>query len=97
MPSTNMGKWAGWLLALALACFALFFGFVMAGQRGGDTFFSNLTLTVPILISALAAIAGGVVGVIARRHDDRSILVKSAIFVGAIVVLWIAAEIAFPH
>jgi drug/metabolite transporter (DMT)-like permease len=97
MPSTNMGKWAGWLLVLALACFALFFGFVMAGQRGGDTFFSNLTLTIPILISALAAIAGGIVGVVARRNDDRSIVVRLAIFVGAVVVMWIAAEIAFPH
>lgn len=97
MPSTHTGKWAGWLLALALACFALFFGLVMAGQRGGDTFFSNLALTVPILISALAAIAGGVVGVMARRHNDRSIIVKLAILVGAVVVLWVAAEIAFPH
>ena len=97
MPSTNMGKWAGWLLTLAMACFALFFGFVMAGQRGGDTFFSNLTLTIPILISALAAISGGVVGVVARRREDRSIVVKLAIFIGAVVVLWIAAEIAFPH
>ena len=97
MPSTDLGKWAGGLLVLALACFAAFFGFVMAGQRGGDTFFSNLTLTIPILISALAAIAGGVVGVMARRHDDRSIVVKLAVFIGAVVVLWIAAEIAFPH
>ena len=97
MPSTDMGKWAGGLLALALACFALFFGFVMAGQRGGDTFFSNLTLTVPILLSGLAAIAGGVTGIVARRHDDRSIVVRLAIFTGAVVVLWTAAEIAFPH
>ncbi len=97
MPSTDMGKWAGWMLVVALACFALFFGFVMAGQRGGDTFFSNLALTVPILLSGLAAIAGGVTGIVARRHDDRSIVVKLAIFTGAVVVLWTAAEIAFPH
>lgn len=97
MPSTDVGKWAGWLLVLALACFALFFGFVMAGQRGGDTFFSNLTLTIPILVSGLAAIAGGVTGVVARRRKDHSLVVKLAILVGAVVVLWTAAEIAFPH
>lgn len=97
MPSTDMGKWAGWLLILALACFALFFGFVMAGHRGGDTFFSNLTLTIPVLVSAVAAIAGGVLGVVARRRKDHSLIVKLAIFVGAVVALWTAAEIAFPH
>ena len=97
MPSTGMGRWAGWLLVLALACFALFFGLVMAGQRGGDTFFSNLALTIPVLVSAVAAIGGGVAGVVARRHNDSSIVVKLAIFVGAVVVMWIAAEIAFPH
>ena len=97
MPSTDMGKWAGWLLVLALGCFALFFGFVLAGQRGGDTLFSNLTLTIPILVSALAAIAGGVTGVMARRRHDRSLVVKLAMFVGAAATLWIVAEIAFPH
>lgn len=97
MPSTDMGKRAGWLLVVALGCFALFFGLVMAGQRGGDNFFSNLTLTIPVLVSALAAIAGGVTGVVARRRKDHSLVVKLAIFVGAVVALWIAAEIAFPH
>ncbi len=97
MPSTDMGKWAGRLLLVALACFALFFGFVTAGQRGGDNFFSNLTLTIPVLASAVAAVAGGITGVVARRRKDRSIVVKLAIFVGAVVVLWSAAEVAFPH
>ena len=97
MPTTKMGSWAAGLLVLALACFVLFFGLVMAGQRGGESFFSNLVLTIPILISALAAFAGGVTGVIARRRKDHSIVVKLAILVGAVVVLWVATEIAFPH
>jgi hypothetical protein len=84
-------------LGLAVLCFAGFFGLVMAGQRGGDTFFSNPALSVPILTAAVAAVAAGVCGVVARRAGDRSLLLVAAIVVGAVVLFWTGAEIAFPH
>ena len=97
MPSTIFGKWAGWLLGLFAGLLALFFGLVAAGQRGGETFFSNPVLTIPMLGAAISAIAGGVLGVYAVRQRDRSVVVIVAILVGLFVLLWTAAEIAFPH
>jgi hypothetical protein len=97
MPSTIFGKWAGWLVGLFVALLALFFGLVEAGQRGGETIFSNLALAIPGLGAAAAAIAGGVLGVFALKHRDRSVVVILAILVGLFVVFWTAAELAFPH
>ena len=97
MPSTDQGWWSAGLLGLAVLCFAGFFGLVMAGQRGGDTFFSNPALSIPILSAAVAAVAAGVCGVLARRAGDRSLIPVAGIVVGTLVLLWIAAEIAFPH
>jgi hypothetical protein len=85
------------LLLLAAALFALFFGFVATGERGGETFFSNPALALPISGAAIVAVAAGGTAIAARRRGDRSLLVTVAIGVGTVVVLWIAAEIAFPH
>jgi Na+-driven multidrug efflux pump len=97
MPSTIFGKWAGWLLGLFVALLALFSGLVAAGQRGGETFFSNLTLTIPGLAAAASAIAGGALGALALKHRDRSVVVILAILVGMLVLFWTTAEIVSPH
>ena len=97
MPSTSFGKWAGWLLGLFAALLALFLGLVAAGQRGGETFFSNLVLTVPMLGALVSAIASGVLGVVALRHRDRSVVVFVAVLVGLFVLVYSIAEFAFPH
>ena len=97
MPSTNYGKWAGWLLGGFVALLALFFGLVEAGQRGGETFFSNPLLTVPMLGAAVSAITGGVLGAVALKHRDRSPIVFLSIVVGLFVLVFTVAEFAFPH
>jgi mannitol-specific phosphotransferase system IIBC component len=97
MPSTNSGKWAGLLLGLFVVLLGLFLALVASGQRGGDTLFTNLALTIPGIGAALSAIAGGVLGVYALTRRDRSILVILAVLVGAAVLFWTTAEILFPH
>jgi hypothetical protein len=97
MPSTVFGKWAGWLLALFVALLSVFFGLVEAGQRGGETLFSNLALAIPMLGAATSAIVGGVLGTYALKQHDRSLVVIVTVLVGAFVLLWTATEILFPH
>jgi len=78
--------------------FGLFYLFVASGQRGGATFFSNLWLTVPILLAAISGVSAfftGITGVIKSR--ERSILVYLAMLIGLIVLLYCLAEIVFPH
>ncbi len=97
MPSTTLGKWAGRLLLLSVALLAAFVGLVVSGQRGGDTFFSNLPLAMTMLAAAAAAVAAGGCGVGALRRHDRSVVVVLSVISGTTVILWTAAELVFPH
>lgn len=48
---TRLGKWSAGLI-LAFALFIIVFQiFVAYGERGGDSIFSNLKLTIPMLLA----------------------------------------------
>ena len=97
MSSTRVGRTSGRLLALSGGLFATFAVLVASGQRGGDTFFSNVPLAATMLGAAASAIAAGVAGVVAVRKHDRTPAVIAAIVVGTVVALWTVGEIALPH
>ena len=98
MPRTKLGKWSVGLIGVFFICLLLFYALVISGQRGGESFFSNLALTIPMLIAGVCGIAALAVGLIAIiRHRERSALVYLAVVIGALVTLWIAAEFIFPH
>lgn len=98
VPSTLPGRWSAGLLAASLLCFVFFFVLVMSGQRGGDTFFSNLWLSGTILPAAALAIAAGAVGLAAAIRDgERSLVVGIAIIYGFLVLMFTVGEVAFPH
>ena len=92
LPQTRPG---GWALALDLGFFAfmmIFFAFVAWGERG-DTFFSNLRLTVPILLAGVAAIAGGGAALVAIfLRGERSVFSLGGLLLGAFVLFWVVAE-----
>jgi len=98
LPQSALGKWSVGLLAAFAVFFAAFGLLVASGQRGGETFFSNLALTIPILLagtSGVLAFVTGLIGVI--RNRERSILVFLAMLVGFLVLLFCVGEIMFPH
>ena len=66
-PQTSLGKRAVALIAASFVLFIAFFAFVASGQRGGESFFSNLWLSATILPAAGLAIAGGAVGLYEYR------------------------------
>ena len=98
MSRTKFGKWSVSLISAFFVLILVFYGFIIAGQRGGETFFSNLTLAIPMLLAGACAVAAFVVGLNAMiRQRERSVLVYVAVVIGALITLWIAAEILFPH
>ena len=97
-PKTNLGKWSAWLI-VAFAVSMTSFGILVAsGQRGGDTFFSNPILTIPVLIAATSGIAAFITGIISIvRRKERSISVYVAVAFGLITLVFVLGEIIFPH
>ena len=97
-PTTKLGRYSAWLIV----AFAVFFGSLQAliasGQRGGDTFFSNLVLAIPGLLAATAGIAAFVTGLISiTKRKERAVAVYLAVAIGFVVLTFVIAEIAFPH
>ncbi len=97
-PRSTHSRYAVRLLAASLGALGVFSALVAAGQRGGDTFFSNLWLTVPFLAAALAGLGGGTAATLAIVKDrDRSLGVVVALVWGLIVLFFTGGELIFPH
>lgn len=98
MPQTRLGQWSVRLAGLFFAFFLVFWVFIMLGEKGGDTFFSNPLLTVPMLLAAISAILGFFVGIMGIMRDrERSILTFLSTGIGLIVGLFSLAEVLLPH
>jgi len=97
-PRTRLGKRSAWLL-IALAVFMGVFRInVLLGQRGGDTFFSNPSLAIPILLAGISGIVAFITGLISMiREKERSISVYLALAIGLIVLTIALAQIVSPH
>ena len=68
------------------------------GQRGGDTFFSNLNLTIPMLAAWASGVASFVLGLIAIiKAKSRSVLVFIVTLLCALTTMYGILEVAFPH
>ena len=97
-PETKLGKWSVWLIIAMAALVGVFFIFIALGERGGDTFFSNLYLTIPMMCAGISGIASFVTGLIGIIKDrDFSVLIFVPTIIGFLVLLYIIAEFAFPH
>ncbi len=97
-PSTFLGSWSIRLIVFSLLVFIVFYSLVASGQRGGDTFFSNLALAITMLIAAILAVSSfstGIIGII--RNRERAIFVYISTVIGFFVLLYGLAEIIFPH
>jgi len=98
MPHTKMGKWSVGLIGAFIVLMLIFYGFIIAGQRGGQYFFDNLYLTIPFVLAGACGVASFTVGLMAIiKQRERSALTYVAVVIGALVTLWIAAELIFPH
>ena len=76
----------------------VFFLVIKAGYRGGDTFFSNPPLAIPISISAMCGITSFITGVISIvKQKERSIFVFLSTFLGLFVLYFVLGEILYPH
>ncbi len=98
MPKTSLGKWSVGLILIFFLLFATFQLLVASGQRGGATFFSNLVLTIPILLAGISGVLAfftGIAGIV--KSAERSVLVFLAAAMGLFIVVFWLGEILSPH
>jgi len=98
MPRTVLGRWSVGLIAAFFFFLAVFVIIAAAGAQGGDTFFSNLALALPVLLAAICGVSSFITGIIAIIvSKERAILVMLASVLGFNVLLFGLGEILFPH
>lgn len=97
-PKSSLGKWSVGLIIVFFAFMGVFFVLVRLGERGGEKFFSNLKLTVPVLIAAVAGIGSFFTGLVSIIKSKKcSVLVGLSTLMGLFILFWTLCEILFPH
>jgi hypothetical protein len=83
LPKTAMGKWS---VALSIAFIVLIWAKI------------EDSMPVPTFAIAVLGLAGSILAVTAvLKKKDRSVTFLLPILVGLVLVVWVAAELAFPH
>lgn len=97
MPKTKLGQWS-----VVCAVFFLFFMvlaqvIVSSGQSGGENFFSNLYISIPMALAGLSVVLAFFFGLIAIiKSKERSPLVFIAALIGFLALGFIVGEIFGP-
>ena len=97
MPKTKLGKWSVLCLGLFFVFFILAQIIVASGQEGGETFFSNLYISIPMTLTALSGVLAfflGIIGII--KSKERSPLVFIAALIGLLILGFAAGELLGP-
>ena len=98
MPKTKYGKWSVGLILGFILFLTVFFFVVKAGYRGGDTFFSNPLLAIPISISGACGIMSFITGVISIfKQKERNVFVFLSTLLGLFVLYFVLGEVLTPH
>jgi len=83
LPKTKLGKWA---VGLSIVFIIL----ILAKMQG--------SIPIPTFAIAAFGLAGFILSIVAIfKSKDRSILNLLPLLVGLLILLWIAAELIFPH
>jgi hypothetical protein len=99
LPKTKLGKWSAGLVVLFFLLLATGMTVVSVfKQEGGETFFDNLWISIPMLSAGAAAIAAFVTGIISIwKSKERSALVFVVSLIGLLVLWFVLGEILVPH
>ena len=99
LPKTLLGKWSvGLIIAFFLLLGTGMFVVQGLGQTGGETFFDNLWISIPMLSAGASAIAAFLTGIISIVKDkERATTVFAAALIGLLVSLFVFGEFISPH
>ena len=105
MPLTTAGRWslaAAVVMPLLFVLGTSFTNSLYPSVPAGDTMLADIAARPALALTMLAGMAAGIMALIAGlvaiiRHKERAVLVYISSAVGALLVLFLAGEILFPH
>ena len=105
MPKTTLGKWSLILIVLMPILFVIGSTFVdtlYSSVSAGDTLLNDIAARPALALTMLTGFACGIAAFITGllaiiKEKERSILVYVSCLIGALVVVFLIFEIAFPH
>ena len=105
LPITTLGKWSiGLIIAMPLLFFigSSFTNTLYQDVPSGDTILKDIAGRPALALTMLAGMACGIsafiTGLLAIiRKQDNAVLVYASTVIGALLILFLATEILFPH
>jgi len=103
-PKSNLGKWSIGLIIIVPILFYIGMSFVSFYESvsAGETILHDIVVRPRVALSMLGGFFSGIVaffcgvfGII--RKKDYSVFVFISTILGFFVLLWVIAEILFPH
>ena len=97
-PKTRLGRFSVGLISAFFLLFILVQLLIASGQRGGETFFDNLWLSIPVLVEAICGILAFFTGIISIfRKKERAVFLFLSTLIGFLILLFIVGEILGPE
>lgn len=105
VPQTTLGKWSVGLIVVMPVLFVIgtsLANSLYASVPAGGTILADITARPALALTMLAGMAAGIaafiVGLLALvRKQEKALLVYASTVVGALLMVFLAGEIAFPH
>ena len=105
LPKTQLGKWSlGLIIAMPLLFIigSLFTNSLYPSVPAGDTILADIAARPALALTMLAGMLSGILALITSiwaitRQKERAVLVYISSLIGALLVLFLIAEILFPH
>lgn len=95
-PSTEIGRRAAWLCAAVVGLWAVDGALAALGASDwGDA--ARLVLALSSALGMVVAVLALVLTVRALRKGDRSIVLLWPLVLGALALMFVVGELAFPH
>ncbi len=105
MPRSNPGKWSVWLIVVMPILFVI--GSSLASSMydsvaAGGTILADISARPVLALTMLAGMAVGISGFITGllaiiKHKEKAFLVYLSTLIGGLFVIYLIAELAFPH
>jgi hypothetical protein len=105
LPGTTLGKWSVGLIVLMPILFVIgssFSGMLYDSVQSGRTILADISARPFVALTMLAGMAAGIGGFITGllaiiKSKEKTLLVYLSTILGGLLIVYLIAELAFPH